>query len=1024
MHCAIFNHSMQFVFGTARLAQVLPVLSQVCSQARFIAEDFFQSSHRCNMSQKKRKGTKPIVAAAAGPRPEDQEEPQTQQLDHKTFLIRNRESNSVNANIFRDLVTPAIQHLQHQPHFSDWNSPAQLVMGTDSAAEVAACMQGFNLVEAKRSLANCCKYTCAVPAPLFAPYYSPTPGVRLNKAKIMQVVNDDSMTFQTWPMQTIAIRTGEDLEHTEFTCISPEEVRIAMFGNIARRSANGDLSNEDLLKIRRNMWCIPTEFIIEDSEERRFFKALSCRREAQISANMCRRSASQVVDEVISVWTSTQQPPNEKAKQRPEQQPRMTIKKLHDLYKKHCGDTEGDDNEDGEDCSLNMNYNCIRDALCIHNRIKTNPILNHILQNAEDVLMERSPFFNISNLALIIKKAKREEELEFFMNAMYDTCLCEDHRWTARTLGMKSSGFLQILSFQLSIKKHILESRFKEIVYVPSDEHSKIKDCLSSFQLFRETIGFKSGPKAATNPDKQASFLAGMTEAGEQLFLTCAEFIYSRKWDSRYRTACEEKEYAKGVMNSSPIKEIFESIQHDASVAAVKVSMRQFEEGVQAEQQEEDIKKKLGMDEKPSEGSPEKPGKDDDDPGTHIGTILAGEELWSKDFIDKPDLAQDISTALAKCIEIVDRDCKFIVAANNDSESVIAAKIRECDSIAECTDKRTAVVYCVGSSGSAQKNPSNNPPSFRVEHHERLTKGMLNSREADGVKAQCINPFDYYYTFDMKREGNHANFATVFTHNKTKMAMTKPKKFLIIYEQSSILQRAKRVRGFASVTHRENQGFVIISRNTFGADLEIRGRLHLQGDNRSQNFYPVKAHAYDHQFEFRCFPKDREAIIGKEHTFGLSGSAYNAETNFISEPDKKEPCFFFENPHELGMELIHAHGWQRIIHLTAGNGWLAIAGMAMRVPGVYVCFTDTHAKELRQHLARVVFMLMQDPCSNFYDPALVSLVQEAEEHLGKDKEGTPPAKKDSKDPWASSAKKNKKNAQEGRIRKAQEGRLG
>ena len=114
----------------------------------------------------------------------------------------------------------------------------------------------------------------------------------------------------------------------------------------------------------------------------------------------------------------------------------------------------------------------------------------------------------------------------------------------------KSSGFLQILSFQLSIKKHILELGFIGNNFrIISDEHSKIKDCLSSFQLFRETIGFKSGPKAATNPDKQASFLAGMTEAGEQLFLTCAELIYSRKWDSRYRTACEEKEYAKGVMN-------------------------------------------------------------------------------------------------------------------------------------------------------------------------------------------------------------------------------------------------------------------------------------------------------------------------------------------------------------------------------------------------------------------------------------------------------------------------------------------
>ena len=72
------------------------------------------------------------------------------------------------------------------------------------------------------------------------------------------------------------------------------------------------------------------------------------------------------------------------------------------------------------------------------------------------------------------------------------------------------------------------------------------------------------------------------------------------------------------------------------------------------------------------------------------------------------------------------------------------------------------------------------------------------------------------------------------------------------------------------------------------------------------DFYPVKALSYDHQFEFLCYPKDREAIIGKENVVGLSGSAYNTESNFVSNPDKKEPCFFFENPHTLGMEMIHA----------------------------------------------------------------------------------------------------------------------
>ena len=36
---------------------------------------------------------------------------------------------------------------------------------------------------------------------------------RLNKAKIMQFINDDTLTLQTWPAQKMALRTGEDLEH-------------------------------------------------------------------------------------------------------------------------------------------------------------------------------------------------------------------------------------------------------------------------------------------------------------------------------------------------------------------------------------------------------------------------------------------------------------------------------------------------------------------------------------------------------------------------------------------------------------------------------------------------------------------------------------------------------------------------------------------------------------------------------------------------------------------------------------------
>ena len=103
--------------------------------------------------------------------------------------------------------------------------------------EVAAFMHGLNRQEAKESLKNCGQYTCAIPAPLFAQYYSPTPGVQLNKSKIMACVNDDTLTLQSWPVHKVALRSGEDLDKGEFTCLTPEEIRIAMLANIARRCA-------------------------------------------------------------------------------------------------------------------------------------------------------------------------------------------------------------------------------------------------------------------------------------------------------------------------------------------------------------------------------------------------------------------------------------------------------------------------------------------------------------------------------------------------------------------------------------------------------------------------------------------------------------------------------------------------------------------------------------------------------------------------------------------------------------------
>ena len=230
-------------------------------------------------------------------------------VNHTAFLRKNREANNCNAAIFTDLLIDIDTIKNHKSGiFSDWDTPATLAMGKDKTDEVAAFMQGLCPDEARESLANCGMYQCALQIPLMAQTYSPTPGVALSKAKIMRYINDDALTLQIWPAHKVALRTGEGFDKGDFTSITPEEIRIAMIGNVARRLRGEGLTDDELWTIRTNMYCVSVTFIIVDSEEQRFFKAVSCRREAQKAEAVCRRSCSPVIEAYISQYFCSPQP--------------------------------------------------------------------------------------------------------------------------------------------------------------------------------------------------------------------------------------------------------------------------------------------------------------------------------------------------------------------------------------------------------------------------------------------------------------------------------------------------------------------------------------------------------------------------------------------------------------------------------------------------------------------------------------------------------------------------------------------
>ena len=74
--------------------------------------------------------------------------------------------------------------------------------------------------------------------------------------------------------------------------------------------------------------------------------------------------------------------------------------------------------------------------------------------------------------------------------------------------------------------------------------------------------------------------------------------------------------------------------------------------------------------------------------------------------------------------------------------------------------------------------------------------------------------------------------------------------------------------------------------------------------------------------------------------------------------------------------MIHSYEWQRVIHLTTGNGALALASCKTRTPGIFFCFTEAHKTAVRKHVIKQLFRVKQDPAeSTLFDPVLVTLME-------------------------------------------------
>ena len=152
-------------------------------------------------------------------------------------------------------------------------------------------------------------------------------------------------------MQQVVGPTGET-KLTSLQVLSPEEIRIAKVCNFVRRHKPGEMSEDDTCAFIRIRMSVPTTILVIDSVEMILFEAITIRRSITKAAKLARRSGSQVVDEIMSLW-------------RTKKDGKATAQQLLKLYQDNLGDIGiGKDNDD-EDPSSAMTISMIQAALAI-----------------------------------------------------------------------------------------------------------------------------------------------------------------------------------------------------------------------------------------------------------------------------------------------------------------------------------------------------------------------------------------------------------------------------------------------------------------------------------------------------------------------------------------------------------------------------------------------------------------------------------------------------------------------------------
>lgn len=247
---------------------------------------------------------------------------------------------------------------------------------------------------------------------------------------------------------------------------------------------------------------------------------------------------------------------------------------------------------------------------------------------------------------------------------------------------------------------------------------------------------------------------------------------------------------------------------------------------------------------------------------------------------------------------------------------------------------------------------------------------------------------DLYLCFDGGRAGNSHKLFKGFKDRDGKTSWQSKKKFVIMYDETSLKKRRSRVRGTGTL--RQIETLWAMTRGPL--EVPTKQRLHYPGSNKSEGMAYVQLEDWKNTMcvsfkeKKQAYGKQRVAVGGPTEADKDDGDddgvdddeeeaddvppAVDQEVTKSRDPDNKEPFCYQSLPKVLWEELRHSFCIEGLtVDFSPADGECAKAWLDKRSPYIAVCFNDKHVDLLYTHLTEYVLECLKDPKSPHFQAA-------------------------------------------------------